>query len=258
MKIIDYRIAALLVITLCVFVGIFFIEPIAQDDAYHLFADKRLLLGIPNFWDVASNGAYLFVGIYGIVVLFTSSKKNLVTEIKWVYYLFFIGVVMIGFGSAYYHLAPTNQTLLWDRLPMTIAFMAFFTIILAEFVSIRFAKIVFPPLLLVGIYSVLYWQYSELQGHGDLRLYGAVQFLPMLLVPLILLMYKPSFDGKAWIWGLLGMYFIAKLLELYDRQIYEAAYMLSGHTLKHLVSAVGSYLFLLALRRRHSIPASPA
>ena len=40
------------------------------------------------------------------------------------YCLFFLGTVLVGFGSGHYHLAPDNDRLLWDRLAMMLAFMA--------------------------------------------------------------------------------------------------------------------------------------
>jgi len=59
----------------------------------------------------------------------------------------FVGVFLTGIGSSYYHLYPDNRTLVWDRLPMTIAFMALFGAIVGEYISRRAARELFAPLL---------------------------------------------------------------------------------------------------------------
>jgi len=56
-------------------------------------------------------------------------------------------------------------------------------------------------------------------------------------------------EGAA-IFALAAAYGIAKLLEVHDREVYAFGHVLSGHTLKHLVAAMGVYLLLLSLRRR--------
>ncbi|MDQ7017128.1 MAG: ceramidase domain-containing protein, partial [Gammaproteobacteria bacterium] len=130
-------------ITLVLIISIIFVwnlPPIAQDTHYHLFADKRTILDIPNFWNVLSNLPFLFVGLAGLYGLLRSKKIQLMDEQKTASVLFFFAVAWVAIGSGYYHLWPDNSTLLWDRLPMTVAFMALFSIVLSEFVSTRFSK----------------------------------------------------------------------------------------------------------------------
>ena len=43
-----------------------FIPPMAQDPNYHNLADRRMIAGVPNFFDVASNAAFLLVGVLGL------------------------------------------------------------------------------------------------------------------------------------------------------------------------------------------------
>jgi hypothetical protein len=50
---------------------------------------------------------------------------------------YFLGAVLIGFGSGYYHLDPDNERFLWDRLEIMLTFMAWFAAIVAERVSLR-------------------------------------------------------------------------------------------------------------------------
>ncbi len=144
-------------------------DPVAQDPAYHLFADRRSLFGIPNFLDVVSNLPFALVGAAGLYFVSrgTSDASN---STAW--RVFFIGVFLTAFGSGYYHLAPDNDTLVWDRLPMTIAFMGFVAIIIGEYLSERLAKTLLLPLLVAGAASVFYWAHTEALGRGDLRAYA--------------------------------------------------------------------------------------
>src|SRR5258708_1963065 len=102
-----------------------------QDSRYHNFADQRHLLGIPNFWNVISNAPFLVVGVLGLWALLFGRPTGILPELKAGYVAFFLGTALVAFGSSYYHLRPDNETLFWDRLPMTIAFMSFFAVVIA-------------------------------------------------------------------------------------------------------------------------------
>jgi hypothetical protein len=217
---------------------------------YHQFADQRVYFDIPNTLNVVSNLLFALIGIIGLMQLCTRRSLLVIDSIYTVYIMFFAALVAIAPGSAYYHWMPDNQSLVWDRLPMTIAFMSFFTIILAERLSIKFAKIMFLPLIIAGVLSIVYWHYSELAGEGDLRPYGLVQFLPMLMIPMILLMFKAKYTGDRAIWWFLSWYLAAKVLEIFDGQIYEWLPLISGHSLKHLAASIGCLVFLRYLRYR--------
>src|SRR2546430_1898790 len=91
----------------------------------------------------------------------------------------------VGFGSAYYHYAPSTPTLVWDRLPMTVAFMALFAMVVRDRISESCGRVLLWPLVLAGVTSVGYWHWSEFHGRGDLRAYAVIEFLPMLLMPLL-------------------------------------------------------------------------
>lgn len=230
--------------------GLFFIDPVAQDADYHEFEDTRQLLGIPNFYNVISNLAFIIVGIWGFYL--TSIKKipNLLVDIRYAYMTMYLGVTLVSIGSAYYHLSPNNETLLWDRLPMAIAFMALVSIIVSEFVSVSVGKRLFFPLLLAGAGSVIYWYFSELNGNGDLRFYALVQFLPVILIPVILLCFSSRYDQVKAYWLLLLIYVAAKILEHFDAEVFSALGFISGHSLKHLIAALGLYLLLIFYQRR--------
>ena len=214
-------------------------QPIAQDPEYYRFADARSWLGVPNAWNVWSNLPFVIVGVVGLVWL----ARHAVPQRKmWV--VFFLGVFLTGFGSAYFHLAPCDATLVWDRLPMAISFMAFFVALLAERVSERAGNWLFVPLLAVGLGSVMYWRVT-----GDLRLYGLVQFGPMLVIPILLVLRPGRWLRTRDVVVVLVWYVAAKILERLDQQMFALGRVVSGHALKHLAAAVAPGWVWLALRK---------
>ncbi len=254
----EYRLKIIVVIVVIIIIAVFSMDPIAQDPGYHNFADQRSMLNIPNFYNVLSNLPFIIIGFAGIRLVASGQAKGGLAELQGVYLAFFAGVFLTGFGSVYYHYHPDNQTLLWDRLPMTIAFMALFSAIVGETISSRLALKLFVPLLISGILSVIYWYITEISGNGDLRDYALVQFLPVLLIPLILWLFNSKLNGDKYIWGVLGAYVLAKFMELFDAPIYSKLGMVSGHTLKHLIAALSTLIFYWALRERRVLPARKA
>lgn len=252
----DFRLALLLALTLLGVIGVLFVPPLPQDPDYHRFADTRGWLGIPNFWDVVSNLPFLLIGLAGWRQLQTGHLPACLPECRNAWRVFFIGIALIGCGSAYYHWNPTNASLVWDRVPMAVSFMAFFAAIVSENISAAAGRRLLMPLVLIGVLSVVYWGWSETVGRGDLRFYALVQFLPMLLLPLILLLYRSPFSSNAWLWWAMLAYGLAKVLEYFDEPLFTLL-GISGHTLKHLVAAVGAGFIWLALRSRLVAQDSP-
>lgn len=245
------RLSIILAVTIALITGIFlFTQPLPQDPAYHLFSDVRDLFGIANFWNVVSNLPFLLVGIAGLWYLWQHADRVCVSGAVAAYWVFFIGILLTAFGSAYYHLAPANETLVWDRLPMTIGFAGLLTIIVAEFVSAGAARRLLVPFLLVGLASVAYWAWTESRGVGDLRPYALVQFLPMLLIPVVLLTHQPAIGDRKYFWWMLFYYLIAKILEFLDPGVMAMGNLISGHSLKHVAAAMTPAVFLYALTQR--------
>ena len=228
------------------------VDPIPQDLAYHQFADAIPMLGVNNFWNVMSNLPFVVVGLMGLWSL-SQGQLRVANDYRVFYWVFFVGIVAVGFGSSWYHLNPNNETLVWDRLPMTVAFMAFFSVILAEHVNSKLGKRLLWPLVLIGFASIAYWQYSESIGAGDLRWYGLVQFLPLIMIPIIFIAYPKKFSHIHLLWLFLGMYVVAKLLEHFDGQIFAGLSVISGHSLKHVAAAIGVYFYWRYLRIRVGI-----
>lgn len=236
---------AIIIATIISIFIVLLLDPIKQNTEYHNFTDQRTYFGIQHFWNVISNLPFLLVGFIGLYSIIYSDKIKIITSLKTTYILFFLGVSMVAIGSSYYHIKPSNASLVWDRLPMTIAFMSLFSIVISEFISPKIGKILLLPLIVTGVLSVFYW-YSV----DDLRLYLLVQFLPVLVIPLILLFFKPTFTNTHGYWFLLLAYVIAKLLEHFDSQIYNILIFISGHSLKHVIAALGVYLLLISYKNR--------
>ena len=183
-----YRIGILAALLGAALAGLWLVGPMPQSAAYHGFADTRSWLGMANFANVGSNLPFALIGGYGMWrVLGPGGQEIFGNRIdRYPYALFFLGVGLICAGSAYYHAAPDNSRLFWDRLPMTIAFMALFSAFIADRVHHRIGVQWFLPILIVaGIASVYYWDWSESAGQGDLRFYGLVQFYPIVALPVL-------------------------------------------------------------------------
>ena len=228
------------------------VKPIAQDLNYHLFADGLSQWGVANFWNVLSNLPFVVIGLMGLWSL-SKQQLQIKPQFSQFYWVFFTGIVFVGLGSSWYHLNPNNDTLVWDRLPMTVAFMAFFSVILAEHVDEVLGKRLLWPLIVLGLLSIGYWQYSESIGAGDLRWYALVQFLPLIMLPVIFVAYRKTFSHSHLLWAFLAMYVVAKLLEHFDGQIFSALSVISGHSLKHLAAALGIYFYWRYLRSRTAV-----
>ncbi|WP_411727260.1 ceramidase domain-containing protein [Methyloglobulus sp.] len=242
-----YRKSILALITASAIVAMIFIGRIPQDPAYHQFADTRAIVGIPNFWNFISNVPFLLAGLYGLY-----RGRHLAEEkSRNAYLALCIGVLLVGIGSSYYHYAPSTQSLLWDRLPMTIAFMALFSLLLDERVILGSTSRTLWPLIALGIGSVAYWYCTEISGYGDLRPYALVQFLPMALIPTILLFFKRNYLNGLLLLSALALYFVAKVFEHFDQQLFYSIGILSGHTIKHLVASIAVLLII------HAVPVSP-
>jgi hypothetical protein len=240
------------IVALAIIGGVFLlVPPIPQDPAYHLFADDRALFGIPNTWNVLSNLPFLIVGLWGLGM--TRRHRVCAPELLPAYVVFFFGILLTAFGSGYYHLDPDNDSLLPDRLPMTIGFAGLFAMVVGEFVSVNTGRRLVLPMLVAGIASVVYWGITEASGMGDLRPYALVQFLPMLLIVIILAVYRRASTLLRYFWLMMLCYVLAKIAEHFDTAIFAAGEFVSGHTLKHLFASATPAVLLYALTRRSKV-----
>ena len=244
----------LAVVTILLFSSLAFFPRIPQPPGYHNFADQRAWLGIPNFANVVSNLPFAIFGAMGFLLLAAAAKQNFIDpRERWPYLFVFLGLFLTAFGSGYYHLHPTNATLLWDRLPMTIAFMGIIAALISERISIRAGLISLAPLLILGAASPIQWYLSELHGHGDLRFYAAVQASAVVMLPLFLVLFPARYTRGSDLAIVAALYVLAKLFETFDVQIYALGHVVSGHTLKHLAASLLGYWILHMLRLRRPL-----
>lgn len=220
-------------------------SPILQDRGYHVFADARTCLGMANFGNVASNALFL---IFGAVGARHCWRRRPGAWRSWL--TFFSGVTLVFFGSAYYHGAPGDDTLVWDRLPMTVAFMGLFAALASEHLHPKRESALLAVSVLIGLFSVFWWQHS-----GDLRIYIWVQGAPLLAIPYLIAAFPGRHTHRHYLLYGIGFYALAKAAESLDHPIYAATGgMVSGHTLKHVLAAIAVlWVHLMLCRRSHSL-----
>ena len=205
--------------------------PVYDGADVHFYADQRSLLGIPNFFNVIPTVLFLILGVMGLWKIGHQRK----TFLRTVWMIFFLAVVGIALGSGYYHLDPSDQRLFWDRLSISTVFMALLAGVVTERISLNRAKKVVPFLIFVGMGSVFYWGST-----GDLRFYLLMQYFPIISLPLLCFCFPKKGDKN--IYGVVIFYLLAKVVEIYDVQIFSLTHqMISGLTLKQLLAAVGVY-----------------
>ena len=216
--------------------------PIGQPANYHDFADHANFLGIPYANDVLSNLGFALVGFWGTLRLWPQRQHRALLAGRVGYGVFLIGLILTALGSAYYHLAPDNDRLLWDRLPIALACAGLLAGAWAETVlPKRYALAATCLLVIYAITSVFWWYVSELNGKSDLRPYLLLQILPIVLIPLWQAIYQSPQRDRLWFGAAFLLYVLAKLAELNDHELLAMSHaLLSGHTLKHLLATAAA------------------
>ena len=225
------RIGVLLVVTAAGVLVALLTPPLRQDPTYHDFADRRAFLGIPYALNVLSNVGFPLVGLWGFIEV---ARARLPRWERSAGFLLALGLVLTGFGSAWYHLAPSNATLVWDRLPLSALFPLVFAVAIGDRVSPAAGRALFLPLAVAGVVSVVWWDVTD-----DLRPYALVQFLPLALIPLMLWLFPGRRPTRPLLIGV-AIYAVSKIFEVGDGMILAAGGLVSGHTVKHLLSAVAA------------------
>lgn len=212
------------------------LKPTPQPAWYHNFADTRSLLDVPNTLNVLSNLSFVAVGLAGLYATLRNGTQS--PEQRWACATLFAGLFLTGLGSSYYHLAPDNQRLLWDRLPMTIAMAGILSLLLVNRLLVASSWIL-AALTAVGVGSALQWAWREAHGHGDLRWYALYEALAVITGAGLLLLFPARSEGTRALVIALVANIAAKVFELFDKPIYSLGHLVSGHTLKHLSAGLG-------------------
>jgi hypothetical protein len=216
----------------------------AEDPAgYFAFADTRALGALPNAWNVLTNLPFVAVA-WGLWRTYGRDPEPAFRRAgAWLA----AGMLLTAAGSAWFHRAPSPETLFWDRLPMALAFSGVALLLVADRFSSSLALALSWPLPLAAMGTVAWWRLG-----GGLRPYLALQFGSMAWTLLVVAGRRPRRLSDATIAGVLAAYALAKGLEAGDGAIYAAlGGTVSGHALKHLCAAAA-----LALLTRP--PAPPA
>jgi hypothetical protein len=230
---------------------------IPQPQWYHAFADAREFLGIANFWNVASNAPIGVAGAIGLNDVLTRRGLFLERAEASGYACFFAAMIGVTLGSAYYHLAPDDARLLWDRLPIGMATAVLPIAVLSDHLGARVARPLLIPALVAGAASAIYWALSEQAGHGNLVPYLSLQLLSIGAVAL--LARRPGRYTRARdLWVVIGFYALARVAEVFDSAIYRAGEFLSGHSVKHLLAALAAAWVLRMIRLRTPVVTTAA
>jgi hypothetical protein len=240
-------------VTLLLIATALFHGPIHQPDGYHDFADQSLFWGVPHFCDVTSNLGFAIAAIWGWVRLAPNRERSELRHGWAGYRLFLAGLFLTALGSTWYHLAPDNARLVWDRLPIALACGGLLAGVLGD-VRQRDSSAATAWLALAAVASVAWWRFTDLAGAGDLRPYLLLQILPILLIPLWQWLYKaPAADRMAF-GGAIALYLLAKATELNDHAIAAVLAPVTGHTLKHLLATGAATLIVGGLVYRVRVP----
>lgn len=250
----DWRPWLLVLLAVAGVLTVLLVPPLPAPAHYGSFADRRILLGIPNFFDVVSNLPFLLIGAWGLHVV--ASDRGLAfsqAREKWPYALVFLSVALSGIGSAHYHLAPDEGRLMWDRLPIALGFMALVSAVAAERIGVKAGLYALVPLLVAGAVSVVHWRLSFLRGAEDVVPYAAVQYGAIAAVLIIAALYRPRYTCGAYLYAAVATYGLAKVAEVLDARIYAVGGIVSGHTLKHLLAALAIWWLLRMLLLRTAV-----
>jgi hypothetical protein len=230
--------------------------PIAQLEDYHAFADGRALYGVANAADVVSNVGFAIVGFWGLAALWPRRHDPRLGAAWAGYFVFLVALVLTAFGSGFYHLAPDNHRLIWDRIPIALACAGLLAAVHTETHASPRPRWILAALIVAAVASVAWWSLTEAFGAGDLRPYLFVQGAPLLLIPLWHWIYRaPRADRVAFGIAIL-LYALAKAFELADRSVFGTLGIMSGHTIKHLLAvAAGAVLAANLVYRVRDRPA---
>ncbi|MGZ3253804.1 MAG: hypothetical protein ACXU7D_05795 [Burkholderiaceae bacterium] len=224
--------------------------PIPQLAHYHEFADQSVWLGVPHAADVFSNIGFFAIATWGIWRLWPM-REHPALKAGWPgYRLFLIGLLLTAIGSSFYHVAPDNARLIWDRLPIALACAGLLAAVRAETQLHVNGNLNAAWLALFAIASVVWWFVTEQVGAGDLRPYLLLQGLPLILIPLWQAIYRaPRADRLAFATALL-LYVAAKAAEINDYQLLDISGVISGHTIKHLLATAAAGILVCRLVNR--------
>lgn len=229
----------LFILALC---GLALLGPaIVQSAQYHAFADERSWMGIARAADVFSNLPFALGGLCGLWLLSCQPGKASPSAV-----IFFAGLLLTSIGSSWYHLHPDNGTLVIDRLTMVLPFAGILGLAVEQRISERSGSLMLVLVLLAGPLSLWGWAMS-----GNVLGWAIVQFGGMLLLCALCLVRPPDAQSAVSLLAIVLIYGLAKICERLDGEIFQwTGYLVSGHSLKHLVASLSALPVLAPLLQR--------
>jgi hypothetical protein len=229
--------------------------PVPQDTSYHLLADTRTCLGfIPRAGDVLSNLAILAAGVFGLAL---RSRMTVAPEERAAVNVLVAATLLTALGSAYYHWAPTNETLVWDRLPLGVILVSILALVMADRLHPLYARHGIWPLTALVAAGIALWAVSESMGKGDLILYLIVRIGAGISILALLVFGRPRHTGTRWLVLALLCELIMAAFERLDYPIFQWTGWVSGHSLKHVMVGVALALVFWWLRSRRALTPPP-
>ncbi|OMO66943.1 hypothetical protein CCACVL1_20907, partial [Corchorus capsularis] len=153
---------------------------------------------VPNTLNVITNFPFLIVGILGFVLslgggsFFNISLRGEV----WGWVLYYGGIASVAFGSAYYHLKPDDNRVMWDTLPMMIAYSSLCSSFVLERLGERIGLSCLFSLLVLAVLSTCY-----ARTFNDLRLCMTFQLIPCIAIPIMTFLFPPKYThSRYWLW----------------------------------------------------------
>lgn len=223
--------------------------PLAQPASYHHFADERALGEFHNASDVLSNLVILAAGVLnlGWVIRHWRHRPPQFAGMC----VAAPGLVLTAFGSAWYHAAPTDATLVWDRLPMTIVFAGILAML---WTSVTRQRVNWAQMLIgvaVSLGTIGYWLVFD-----SLWPYAILQFGGLAVIVVMTLTARVDAPLA---WALVIVFYaIAKVFETFDWQVWALSdHLFAGHALKHVASGFAGAALLLIARASQRTGALP-
>jgi hypothetical protein len=228
-------------LTVVLAIASYWFLPHADFPDYGKFADDA----VSTSRNVVSNAGLLLVGAIGTWWSMRYRGDDRAAALT-----LFGGLIATAFGSAYFHATPllngqlNRWTLLWDRMPMTVAFAGMLALVLRDRVFHRPNRIALPVLAGIGVATALYWYAS-----GDLWPYAFFQFYLAAGTLLMIMTLRPSHTEAGYAVASVFAFGLSKVFEDFDREIH-AHWGIGGHPLKHVAGAIAALMILLWLRKR--------
>jgi hypothetical protein len=156
-------------------------------------------------------------------------------------------LILAGAGSIWYHLFPSPANLFWDRLPIAMALASLVCAVANVFPGALWGTRVLGPAVTIASASVMFWNWTRIQGREELAPYVIVQIVAALWVGYVALLKWPHTATARSLRFALLAYAAGRVLEGMQGALYRNLGFDYAHPLKHLLIAAACFLIVPAL-----------